>query len=276
MPRSGSHLMVEPARSESALNQHNRCSLYGHWRQLDERIESLSDEIEALAHQDPACERLMTVPGIGPIISSAMVGDRQWCGVRQGARLRCLARAGAQANLQGRPHDPRYDVEARQSLPAGHVRASGLGGVGQDKELGTLRAQSLDRRRQEEIAPQRAGGRACQQACPHRLGRLFSTTNVNSNASSLPRSSPPLSGASVLSASRLEPLVLLPLASPVKKVTTRTGIQPARLRQHDGIRPSRRPRLPLWGATGLMVAELGNRPIFVHAMARRTRAASRA
>jgi transposase len=47
--------------------------LAGDWRRLDERIEGLSEEIEALARQDPACERLMTVPGIGPIISSAMV-----------------------------------------------------------------------------------------------------------------------------------------------------------------------------------------------------------
>jgi transposase len=43
------------------------------WRRLDERIEGLSSEIEALARQDKGCERLMTVPGIGPIISSAMV-----------------------------------------------------------------------------------------------------------------------------------------------------------------------------------------------------------
>jgi transposase len=43
------------------------------WRRLDERIEGLSAEITALAKQDAACERLMTVPGIGPIISSAMV-----------------------------------------------------------------------------------------------------------------------------------------------------------------------------------------------------------
>jgi transposase len=43
------------------------------WRRLDARIEGLSDEIETLAHQDQHCERLMTVPGIGPIISSAMV-----------------------------------------------------------------------------------------------------------------------------------------------------------------------------------------------------------
>src|SRR6202165_1847814 len=43
------------------------------WRRLDARIEGLSSEIEALARQDKGCERLMTVPGIGPIISSAMV-----------------------------------------------------------------------------------------------------------------------------------------------------------------------------------------------------------
>jgi len=43
------------------------------WRRLDERIEGLSSEIEALARQDSGCERLMSVPGIGPIISSAMV-----------------------------------------------------------------------------------------------------------------------------------------------------------------------------------------------------------
>src|SRR3974390_1991584 len=47
--------------------------LAGDWRRLDERIENLSDEIAALARQDKGCERLMTVPGIGPIISSAVV-----------------------------------------------------------------------------------------------------------------------------------------------------------------------------------------------------------
>jgi len=48
-------------------------NLAGDWRRLDERVEGLSSEIEAIARQDSGCERLMTVPGIGPIISSAMV-----------------------------------------------------------------------------------------------------------------------------------------------------------------------------------------------------------
>src|SRR5271169_3604628 len=43
------------------------------WRRLDGRIDHLSGEIAALARQDAGCARLMSVPGIGPIISSAMV-----------------------------------------------------------------------------------------------------------------------------------------------------------------------------------------------------------
>jgi len=47
--------------------------LSGDWRRLDERIEGLSSEIEALARQDQGCARLMSVPGIGPLISTAIV-----------------------------------------------------------------------------------------------------------------------------------------------------------------------------------------------------------
>lgn len=47
--------------------------LAGDWRRLDDRIEGLSSEIELLARRDVGCERLMSVPGMGPIISSAMV-----------------------------------------------------------------------------------------------------------------------------------------------------------------------------------------------------------
>jgi transposase len=43
------------------------------WRRLDDRIAIVSAEIEALVEEDDACQRLMTVPGIGPIISSAVV-----------------------------------------------------------------------------------------------------------------------------------------------------------------------------------------------------------
>ena len=47
--------------------------LSGDWRRLDERIEHVTEEIEELAHGTESCRQLMTIPGIGPIIASAMV-----------------------------------------------------------------------------------------------------------------------------------------------------------------------------------------------------------
>ena len=47
--------------------------LSGDWRQLDERIEQLTQEIELLARGTERCRQLMTIPGIGPIIASAMI-----------------------------------------------------------------------------------------------------------------------------------------------------------------------------------------------------------
>jgi transposase len=48
-------------------------ALVSDWRRLDERIGEISDEIGALAQEDAPCQRLMTIPGIGPLISSATV-----------------------------------------------------------------------------------------------------------------------------------------------------------------------------------------------------------
>ena len=47
--------------------------LGGDWRRLDERIERVTEEIKQLAHGSESCRQLMTVPGIGPLIASAMV-----------------------------------------------------------------------------------------------------------------------------------------------------------------------------------------------------------
>lgn len=43
------------------------------WRELDGRVEALTQEIERAAKSDPACRRLQTIPGVGPMIASALV-----------------------------------------------------------------------------------------------------------------------------------------------------------------------------------------------------------
>jgi transposase len=48
-------------------------ALAGDWRHLDDRIETLTRDITALARQDADCRRLMGIPGIGVITASAMV-----------------------------------------------------------------------------------------------------------------------------------------------------------------------------------------------------------
>ena len=47
--------------------------LYEDWCGLDERIETVTGEIDELSRVEAKCRRLRSVPGIGPLISTAMV-----------------------------------------------------------------------------------------------------------------------------------------------------------------------------------------------------------
>jgi transposase len=47
--------------------------LYEDWTSLDERIEALAGEIDQIGEKEANCRRLMSVPGIGPLISTAVV-----------------------------------------------------------------------------------------------------------------------------------------------------------------------------------------------------------
>jgi transposase len=47
--------------------------LYEDWCCLDERIESVTGEIEILSRSEAKCRQLMSVPGVGPLISTAIV-----------------------------------------------------------------------------------------------------------------------------------------------------------------------------------------------------------
>src|SRR5437899_2373830 len=153
--------------------------LAGDWRRLDERIEGLSSEIEILARRDAGCERLMSVPGIGPIISSAMVaaigtGD----GFTKGRDFAAWLGLVPQANLDWRPHHPWQDIETRQSLPACSVRSGRVGCTDQAKKLAASWAQAVARGRQEAAASQRPRHRARQQARAYCLERPRSQSNI--------------------------------------------------------------------------------------------------
>ena len=137
------------------------------WRRLDERVEGLSNEIEIIARQDAGCERLMSVPGIGPIISSAMVAA-----IGAGDVFTKGRDFAAWLGLVPKQISTGDRTILGKGVPAGSIRAGGVGRADQTEELGAPRAQILDRGCQETAASQRAGDRYGQQAGPHRLVSL--------------------------------------------------------------------------------------------------------
>jgi transposase len=47
--------------------------LWQEWKSVELEIEEMSGQIELIAQQDAACQRLLTVPGVGPLVSTAMI-----------------------------------------------------------------------------------------------------------------------------------------------------------------------------------------------------------
>lgn len=47
--------------------------LWLEWKSLDSDIERVSQDIDAIASADPACQRLRQIPGVGPLVSTATV-----------------------------------------------------------------------------------------------------------------------------------------------------------------------------------------------------------
>lgn len=49
--------------------------LWQEWKSLEEQIQRSSDEIESIARKDDACQRLLVVPGVGPLVATALVAS---------------------------------------------------------------------------------------------------------------------------------------------------------------------------------------------------------
>jgi len=79
--RTGAHALrkslfaiLENRADEISPRMHDLIvGLHEDWASLDDRIEIITGEIEAIGRSEANCRRLMSVPGIGPIISTAVV-----------------------------------------------------------------------------------------------------------------------------------------------------------------------------------------------------------
>ena len=143
------------------------------WRRLDERLQALSAEIESLSDNDVACQRLMTVPGIGPIISSAVVAAiGTGSGFKQGRDFAAWLGLVPEAGVDRRSHQARQDLQARQQVPTHPLCAGRPRRPPAASRRGHARSLALDRAGLQALgASQSARHRARQQTRAHRLGR---------------------------------------------------------------------------------------------------------
>lgn len=73
--------VLDERRDEvSSQMRHIILDLHGNWMRLDDRIQSVSAEIAEIGRPEAHCPNLRTIPGVGPIISTALVvrRQRQW------------------------------------------------------------------------------------------------------------------------------------------------------------------------------------------------------
>ena len=66
-------LLEDAGNSLSATAREAYAESYQELCELDEKVARLDGKLEHLAHQDPRCVRLMSIPGIGPLTATAWV-----------------------------------------------------------------------------------------------------------------------------------------------------------------------------------------------------------
>jgi hypothetical protein len=50
--------------------------LWSEWKLVDQQIEELNDELERISAADAGCTRIRKIPGIGPVVATAIVARR--------------------------------------------------------------------------------------------------------------------------------------------------------------------------------------------------------
>jgi transposase len=48
-------------------------TLWGEWKTVEQQIEELGDELERISAADAGCTRIRQIPGIGPVVATAIV-----------------------------------------------------------------------------------------------------------------------------------------------------------------------------------------------------------
>jgi len=71
------HALLSTLEQEQAkltkLSRHVFRQLHEEWLALEQRLTSYTEQLEAIGQAHPACQRLLTIPGVGPLTATALV-----------------------------------------------------------------------------------------------------------------------------------------------------------------------------------------------------------
>ncbi len=66
--------ILENAEANLTPRMRNLVSLlWSEWKDMEQQIVAMNEEVEQIASSDPACQRLRQIPGIGPLVATAIV-----------------------------------------------------------------------------------------------------------------------------------------------------------------------------------------------------------
>jgi transposase len=111
-------VLADPHAAVPTLIRGTMTLLVEEIRLLEVRIAQLERELTALARQSPACTTLLSIPGVGLLTATAMVGLRRGQPLPRCSSLRLLVRPHAQGTFLRRYPASRAHLQTRRSLPA--------------------------------------------------------------------------------------------------------------------------------------------------------------
>jgi len=109
---------LENANISLSLRMRNLLHLlWQEWKALDQQVEDLSTEIETLAASDPTCQHLLTIPGVGSLVATAIVAAiGNGAAFRKGREFAAWLGPFPQAVLYRRQGQAARHQQARESL----------------------------------------------------------------------------------------------------------------------------------------------------------------
>ena len=161
--------ILENAEANLTPRMRNLVSLlWSEWKDLEQQIVGMNQEIEQIASSDPACQRLRQIPGIGPLVATAIVAA-----IGNGAAFHKGREFSSWLGLVPRQHSQGEAIrhqQAREPIPAQAPRARRpiRCPPGQAR---AIPVRSMARFAGDPSADQRGGHSGSQQAGSHHLGR---------------------------------------------------------------------------------------------------------